>query len=455
MSGSTICFRSMPRHVRAIGSLVLALATCWPQFAHAAEPQALSSTPPQAFLTREGPLPARLVGIDREANVSLAIGGKVRVVPARELAYWGRYRDTSAGPQVLLIDGSLIRADVLKIDVDALVVGDATGLGRGLWEDSTLPRTSVRAVLFQPPAGAADRDRLLAQLAEPIPAEAPRESERLWLVGGESIEGSLVAAPLAGSFVAEDVPPGQEVFRWQSAAAAEPLEVPAAKVLAWSRGATEFRPPTETTSLWLGCREGSLLHVSAVQTTGDKLDLALVAGGSLATTLRGRDDPEQTFWDDVTLVQPRGSSSLVWLTDEASLGYKHIPFLSLARPYSKDKSVTGSRLRSGGGVYLKGLGMHTTSRLAYGAAGYRSFVAELALDESAGLAGSVIFRVLLQDPDGSWRAGYVSEPIRGGEAPLPIEVDLQGAARIALIVEFADRGDVLDHANWLSARLVK
>lgn len=455
MTGSTISSRSRPRPVRTICSLGLALAACLPQLASAAEPQALSAKQPQAFLTREGPLPARLVGIDREANVSLAIGGKVRVVPARELAYWGRYRDTSAGPQVLLVDGTLIRADVLKIDGESLVVGDATGLGRGLWEDSTLPRSSVRAILFQPPAGAADRDRLLAQLAEPRDAAAPQGKDRLWLVGGESIEGTLAAAPLAGSFLTEDVPPGQEVFRWQSPAAAKPLEVPAAKVLAWSRSATEFRPQSAMTPLWIGCREGSLLLVDAVQARGDKLEFELAAGGSLVTTLRGREDPEQTFWDEVTLVQPRGSGNLVWLSDESSLGYKHIPFMSLARPFAKDKSVTGGRLRSGDGVYLKGLGMHTTSRLAYDVAGYRSFAAELALNESAGFGGSVIFRVLLQDPDGSWRAGYVSDPIRGGEAPLPIAVELKSAARIALIVEFADRGDVLDHANWLNARLVK
>jgi hypothetical protein len=418
-------------------------------------PLSVRGEEPQAFLLHEAPLPARLVGIDREANVSLAIGGKVRVVPARELVSWGRYRDTSAGPQVLLVDGSAVRADVLRIDEDSLVVGDATGLGRGLWEDSTLPRSAVRAILFQPPAGTADRDRLLDQLAEPNGAAAPRDGQRLWLVGGESIAGTLLEAPRAGSFLAEEVPPGQEVFRWQSPAAAEPLVVPAAKVLAWSRGAAEFRAPAQTTALWLGCRDGSLVQVSPVQTNGDKVELKLAAGGSLTTTLRGRDDPEQTFWDDVTLVQPAGSGNLVWLSDAPDLGYKHIPFLSLAWPYAKDRSVTGGRLRSGKGVYLKGLGMHTTSRLAYDARGYRSFAAELALDESAGLGGSVIFRVLLQDQDGSWRAGYVSEPIRGGTAPLPIEVELKGAARLALIVEFADRGDVLDHANWLNARLMK
>ena len=106
-------------------------------------------------------------------------------------------------------------------------------------------------------------------------------------------------------------------------------------------------------------------------------------------------------------------------------------------------------------MFPKGLGMHTTSRLAYDVAGFRRFEAEIALDESTGRRGSVVFKVLLQDSAGAWNPAYESPVIRGGEAPTPIAVELKGAARLALIVEFADRGDELDHANWLQARLLK
>ena len=99
--------------------------------------------------------------------------------------------------------------------------------------------------------------------------------------------------------------------------------------------------------------------------------------------------------------------------------------------------------------------MHTTSRLAYDVSGYRKFEAELSLDESAGLRGSVIFKVVLQGNDNAWTTAYESPILRGGDPPLPISVELKGAARLALIVEFADRGDELDHANWLEARLIK
>jgi hypothetical protein len=99
--------------------------------------------------------------------------------------------------------------------------------------------------------------------------------------------------------------------------------------------------------------------------------------------------------------------------------------------------------------------MHATSRLAYDVAGYRKFEAELAIDESSLRRGNAIFKVLLQDGQGAWQSAYESPVVRGGEAPVPVSIDLKGAERLALIVEFADRGDELDQANWLGARLLK
>ena len=404
---------------------------------------------PTAWLLDEPPLAARLAGIDREWNLSFAAEGKVRVLPAKDLALWGRWRDTSAGPQILLAGGGVIRADVLRLDDESLVLGDATGLGRGLWDESTLPRRSIHAVLYQPPAGNLDRDRLLAELAAYNAGE-----DRLLLAGGESVRGQLLAAPLDGPHLPEGVKPGQGVFRLVRRGSAEALEIPASKVVALSLAAMAPPPRPAEISAWLGCRDGSLVHVAAVEVQGRDVALRLAGGGRLMTTLAGRSDPERRFWDEVTLVQPV-TSRVVWLSDAKPLGYKYIPFLSIERPYAADKSTRGGRLRSGGATFLKGLGMHTASRLAYEVAGYRTFEAELALDDAAGAGGSVIFKVLLQGVEGEWTLAHESPVLRGGDAPTPVSIPLRGASRLALLVEFADRGDELDNANWLSARLVK
>src|SRR5207249_1206713 len=117
-----------------------------------------------AFPVGEGPFSAVLAGIDREWNFSFKAAGKVRVVAAADLACWGRYKDVETGPQIILADGGVIRGDPLLLDDKQLVVGDATGLGRGLWDESALARKAVRAIVLQPPAAAAERDGLWNEL---------------------------------------------------------------------------------------------------------------------------------------------------------------------------------------------------------------------------------------------------------------------------------------------------
>ncbi len=78
------------------------------------------------------------------------------------------------------------------------------------------------------------------------------------------------------------------------------------------------------------------------------------------------------------------------------------------------------------------------------------FQARVGIDDSTGRRGSVRFRVLV---DG--REKYVSPILRGGEKPVPVEVDLTGAKRLELVVDYADRADVLDRADWLDARIVE
>jgi endo-alpha-N-acetylgalactosaminidase len=72
------------------------------------------------------------------------------------------------------------------------------------------------------------------------------------------------------------------------------------------------------------------------------------------------------------------------------------------------------------------------------------------VDDSTAAQGSVQFRVLV---DGSEK--FASPILRGGNPPVHVSVDLAGAKKLELVVDYADRADVLDHADWLDARLVK
>ena len=111
----------------------------------------------------------------------------------------------------------------------------------------------------------------------------------------------------------------------------------------------------------------------------------------------------------------------------------------------------------GGRTYAKGIGVVTATRLTYRVPPQRQhFAAEVAVDDGAvdkGASGwgSVVFRVyLLRDND--WQQVFASPVVRGWDRPLAVSVKLSGAKEIALITDYADRGDELDYADWLDAR---
>jgi hypothetical protein len=406
---------------------------------------------PRARLVDGASIEGRLAGIDAELNVKLLANERLRIVSPRELVAWGEYADVERGPQLVLADGSVIVADLLALDGPTFTIGDASGLGRVVWNESSLPLENVRGIMLQPPADPLARDRLFRQIVDYRGAE-----DQLLLVGGAMVAGTLVAVPPAGRFLPVEGPLPPEVFELSRRGEAEPLLVSAAKVAALQlaaplAGGGKLLQPY----LVLGFRDGSLLSVAGVRAAADKVEFALAGGGKLAAPLADWDDPAKTLWDSVTRVESR-QPRVVFLSDLEPLGYKQIPFLTVELPYGQDQNVLGGRLRSGGKIALKGLGMPSASRLAYDLDdSFHRFAAELALDDQAGLGGSVVIKVLVEAEAGQWQTAYESPIIRGGDAPVPISLPLKNARRLALLVDFADRGDVCDYANLLHARLVK
>jgi hypothetical protein len=194
----------------------------------------------------------------------------------------------------------------------------------------------------------------------------------------------------------------------------------------------------------VGLRDGSLVYADAVR--GDAKDLAVelsngvnLSGGSVA---------------DVVALQSL-AGRFVYLSDLEPAAYRHVPYLDIEWPYERDRNVVDGPLIVGGQRYLKGLGMHSAARLTYRLDGtYRRFDATVALDDSAEERGSVTFGVYVSR-GGQWQEAYQSGVVRGGDAPQSVSVDLRGAEGLTLTVDYADRGDELDRADWLDARFIK
>ena len=144
-----------------------------------------------------------------------------------------------------------------------------------------------------------------------------------------------------------------------------------------------------------------------------------------------------------------------YLSDIKTVDYRSVPYLSLEWPLARDRNVLRGPLLVGNKRYLKGLDMHSAGRLTFKfERAYRRFDAEIAIDDAAKGRGSVVFGVYVQR-DSGWTEVFKSNTIRGGEVPQPVSVDLSGASGLTLTVDYADRGDELDYADWLDARLVR
>ncbi len=150
---------------------------------------------------------------------------------------------------------------------------------------------------------------------------------------------------------------------------------------------------------------------------------------------------------------------LVYLSDLEAADYKQTPYFNIEWPYTRDENLSGEMLAAGNYRYAKGIAMHSAARLAYRLpANTERFVADVAIDDSAnrngaGQGGSVVFRVYVAR-EGELSLAYESPIIRSGETPLPVDIDVASSPLLVLLVDYAERGDQNDHADWLDARVV-
>ncbi|HEU4752691.1 MAG TPA: NPCBM/NEW2 domain-containing protein [Armatimonadota bacterium] len=145
------------------------------------------------------------------------------------------------------------------------------------------------------------------------------------------------------------------------------------------------------------------------------------------------------------------NGKLVYLSDLKPSEVKQIPYLDGSFPFRVDRAVSGRPLSIAGKTFRRGLGTHSRSELTYALdGGYGSFQATLGIDDGVGGQGSVVYRVY-----GDEKLLYESPVIRGGSLPVDMKVDVRRVLLLRLEVDYADGGDVADHADWGDARLLR
>jgi hypothetical protein len=219
------------------------------------------------------------------------------------------------------------------------------------------------------------------------------------------------------------------------------VEVPRSSVtaIAFAPGLVHY-PRPEGAYLEISFQDGSRLGV-----TDPRLD----RGGIAARSRFGA--PVRAPFAAIARIDSRGPH-LESLSDRDEAGAQYLGYVGQhPSHYGRNTTWDGRPLRVGRRAYHHGLGMLPRSLVAYRLQpGDARFQAEIALDDSAGPRGNVVFRVLV---DGKER--YASPEIERGHAPIFVDVDLAGAKLLILSVEFGAGGDVQDSADWLDARIIR
>ncbi len=293
------------------------------------------------------------------------------------------------------------------------------------WPEFALPLESVRGLSLSLPHSRERRDELAAWLFD-----RKEQRDELRLLNGDVSSGE-VAKWREGTISVKTT--GREVT----------LPIADVRVIAFNPELLTLPEPKEL--CWLvSLRDGSriTLLASKSRVAGTTLKAAHVSGVAW-------DIPLDAIFE-MRVLRGRG----VFLSDLAPIESRQTPFLPGARewPLQRDRSVAGRPLRLCGREFPKGLGMHSRSRVTYDLAGkYRVFHAIVGLDDATVGAGTASCAV---EVDGRrvFEESALSRP--KGAKRLPV-IDVSGAKRLTLVVDFGELGDSQDHVDWCDAVLLR
>lgn len=384
-----------------------------------------------------------LVSIDADGRVTFRVsGGKekdgaIRMLSLKDLVRWGNPVAPRAQTIVVLADGGRIvtAADWTGGATVKITGGDVIVISE-MWGEVRLSRGLLRGIVFAPQQRVEDREKLVGGIRGEL--SRSNRGDAVLLSNGDRLTGKLT-----------ELDRGSLAIETRGGAA----KVPLSRVEAICFDNRSERPRDESVpksaakqigKFVIGMRDGSLVYANAVRANEKSSAIVLANGVKLKGDAAG----------DIVAIQSL-DGPVVYLSDLEGPDYRGVPYLSVKWPFLRDRNVLGEPIVVRGKRYLKGIGMHSAARLTYRIEdNYRRFDSAVAVDDSAKGRGSVTFGVYALR-NGKWGEAFKSGIIRGGDEPFAVSVDLSGAKGLTLTVDFADRGDELDHAVWLDARLVR
>ena len=117
---------------------------------------------------------------------------------------------------------------------------------------------------------------------------------------------------------------------------------------------------------------------------------------------------------------------------------------------ARDFNLLGRRLKVADQVYTNGMATHSLSELYVDLRGARRFIAEAGVDDTCDQGDKrMVFQVI-----GDGRLLWQSRPLKRGDKPLPVDIEVAAFKTLLLRVDPWRDGTAGDHADWLNARFV-
>lgn len=195
--------------------------------------------------------------------------------------------------------------------------------------------------------------------------------------------------------------------------------------------------------------DGSLWSVRSLELKGETVSLATTSGVNLSLPLASLSQIDF------------GAGNVLYLADmeqelnqgEISFQPKNMvsSFKQLTAP-RKNRSASGEPLSIHGVKYVKGLSLHSRTRLDVRIPeGYRQFRGVAGIEDAAGPSANFQLKILGDNKELLARQFSADD----SAGPFPIELDLQGVRRLTIVVEAGAGQDFADTLVLANARLTK
>ena len=383
----------------------------------------------------QGDTDGKLVELREDFSIAINKGSSVKSLSRKEFEQWGRFEDAPSHSQIIFNDGSILVSNVRGFSEEKLLIDSRN------WAEQQIAISQIACVCLVPKSNLAKRYK---QLDELLSAEKPT----IWFANGDQIPGEIVE--IEKRFRRND---SQKVrIRTKSGMLTRQID----EIAAFSSGkSTRTRSqrrlsliPSET-KLLVGFSDSSLMKVTRVQVDEEAKIYHLVCGAKLKTSGFASDSKSIRMVRNIF-------QNEIFLSDLKPLRTTSKTMTGTEFPIELDRNCLGSPLSHEGHITLKGIGMHAKSSIIFSLPKNSSrFKSHLVIDDSSGNRGSVIGKVLFLTA-GKWSKPFETKVVRGSDSQ-PIQIDTpieEGASAIAIQVNAADSGSVLDRANWLNARVV-